>query len=219
MIKICVIEEQPESQGGVVAKKENYTTSCKRRELVVAANKFKEECAFGEGGFGGVYKSYLETLVRKESKKAINLLVKDLKVFETFEEKVCAHMTGLLEFDNFRENEHFKMYVNENDARELRLQSLVKQRKCWSPSKSRRIRERADALDAAGNTTAAIEKGFAIGSDVLLYLLYFWCLGFNLQLYTFLRGTTLIKLLLDYVVGDLHLVTFKELESSKNACE
>lgn len=41
---------------------------------------------------------------------------------------------------------------------------------------SHRIRERTDALDAAGNTTAPIGKGFAIGSAALVSLAPIWCI-------------------------------------------
>ncbi|KAI3955553.1 hypothetical protein MKW92_015232 [Papaver armeniacum] len=60
---------------------------------------------------------YLEALDRKEPAKAVDLLMKDLKVFKTFDELVYSDMTGLLALQNFRENEHLKMYVDENSAR------------------------------------------------------------------------------------------------------
>jgi inorganic pyrophosphatase len=44
------------------------------------------------------------------------------------------------------------------------------------------IRERTDALDAAGNTTAAIGKGFAIGSAALVALALYGGFLHNSQL-------------------------------------
>lgn len=44
------------------------------------------------------------------------------------------------------------------------------------------VRERTDALDAAGNTTAAIGKGFAIGSAALVSLALYGGFLHNCQL-------------------------------------
>lgn len=44
------------------------------------------------------------------------------------------------------------------------------------------MRDRTDALDAAGNTTAAIGKGFAIGSAALVSLSLFGGFLHNAQL-------------------------------------
>jgi len=58
------------------------------------------------------------------------------------------------------------------------------------------IRERAEALDAAGNTTAAIGKGFAIGSAALTALALFatYCIATNLQSIDIINPTVIVGL-------------------------
>ncbi len=58
------------------------------------------------------------------------------------------------------------------------------------------IRERAEALDAVGNTTAAIGKGFAIGSAALTALALFatYCVATNLQSIDITRPTVIVGL-------------------------
>jgi len=58
------------------------------------------------------------------------------------------------------------------------------------------IRERAEALDAVGNTTAAIGKGFAIGSAALTALALFatYCIATNLQSIDITRPTVIVGL-------------------------
>jgi len=58
------------------------------------------------------------------------------------------------------------------------------------------VRERAEALDAVGNTTAAIGKGFAIGSAALTALALFvtYCTATNLQSIDIINPTVIVGL-------------------------
>lgn len=58
------------------------------------------------------------------------------------------------------------------------------------------VRERAEALDAVGNTTAAIGKGFAIGSAALTALVLFatYCIATNLQSINIMNPTVIVGL-------------------------
>ncbi len=60
------------------------------------------------------------------------------------------------------------------------------------------IRERAEALDAVGNTTAAIGKGFAIGSAALTALALFatYCIATNLQSIDIMNPKVIVGLLI-----------------------
>uniref|UniRef100_A0A251UMJ5 Putative LIS1 homology motif protein n=1 Tax=Helianthus annuus TaxID=4232 RepID=A0A251UMJ5_HELAN len=69
---------------------------------------------------------YLEALDRKDGAKALEILVKDLKVFSAFNEDLFKEITLLLTLDNFRENEQLSTYGDTNSARAIMLTELKK---------------------------------------------------------------------------------------------
>lgn len=69
---------------------------------------------------------YLEALDRKDRPKAVDILVKDLKVFSAFNEDLFKEITQLLTFDNFRENEQLSKYGDTKSARSIMLAELKK---------------------------------------------------------------------------------------------
>eukprot|EP01018_Ginkgo_biloba_P025287 Gb_39002 [translate_table: standard] len=69
---------------------------------------------------------YLEALDRKERAKAVDILVKDLKVFLTFNEELYKEITQLLTLENFRENEQLSKYGDTKSARSIMLIELKK---------------------------------------------------------------------------------------------
>ncbi|KAF8392641.1 hypothetical protein HHK36_022990 [Tetracentron sinense] len=69
---------------------------------------------------------YLEALDRHDRAKAVEILVKDLKVFSTFNEELFKEITQLLTLDNFRENEQLSKYGDTKSARSIMLIELKK---------------------------------------------------------------------------------------------
>ncbi|KAL5849380.1 hypothetical protein ACOSQ4_007393 [Xanthoceras sorbifolium] len=69
---------------------------------------------------------YLEALDRHDRAKAVEILVKDLKVFSTFNEDLYKEITQLLTLENFRENEQLSKYGDTKSARSIMLVELKK---------------------------------------------------------------------------------------------
>ncbi|XP_044464704.1 topless-related protein 1-like isoform X1 [Mangifera indica] len=69
---------------------------------------------------------YLEALDRNERGKAVDILVKDLKVFASFNEDLFKEITQLLTLENFRENDQLSSYRDTKTARPLMLVELKK---------------------------------------------------------------------------------------------
>ncbi|XWS08546.1 hypothetical protein CRYUN_Cryun40dG0011800 [Craigia yunnanensis] len=69
---------------------------------------------------------YLEALDRHDRAKAVEILVKDLKVFSTFNEDLYKEIMHLLTLENFRENEQLSKYGDTKSARSIMLVELKK---------------------------------------------------------------------------------------------
>ncbi|XP_044486596.1 topless-related protein 2-like isoform X2 [Mangifera indica] len=69
---------------------------------------------------------YLEALDRHDRAKAVEILVKDLKVFSSFNEELYKEITQLLTLENFRENEQLSKYGDTKSARSIMLVELKK---------------------------------------------------------------------------------------------
>ncbi|XP_022722527.1 topless-related protein 2-like isoform X4 [Durio zibethinus] len=69
---------------------------------------------------------YLEALDGHDRAKAVEILVKDLKVFSTFNEELYKEITQLLTLENFRENEQLSKYGDTKSARSIMLVELKK---------------------------------------------------------------------------------------------
>ncbi|KAH9313101.1 hypothetical protein KI387_028136 [Taxus chinensis] len=69
---------------------------------------------------------YLEALDKSDRARAVEILVKDLKVFSSFNEELYKEITQLLTLDNFRENEQLSKYGETKSARNIMLLELKK---------------------------------------------------------------------------------------------
>ncbi|XP_051135029.1 topless-related protein 1-like isoform X2 [Andrographis paniculata] len=69
---------------------------------------------------------YLEALDKHDRSKAVDILVKDLKVFASFNEELFKEITQLLTLENFRENEQLSKYGDAKSARAIMLVELKK---------------------------------------------------------------------------------------------
>ncbi|CAK9141273.1 unnamed protein product [Ilex paraguariensis] len=69
---------------------------------------------------------YLEALDKKDRAKAVDILLKDLKVFSAFNEDLFKEITQLLTLENFRDNEQLSKYGDTKSARGIMLAELKK---------------------------------------------------------------------------------------------
>ncbi|KAK8947936.1 Topless-related protein 1 [Platanthera guangdongensis] len=69
---------------------------------------------------------YLEALDKNDRAKAVDILVKDLKVFASFNEELFKEITQLLTLENFRHNEQLSKYGDTKSARNIMLIELKK---------------------------------------------------------------------------------------------
>ncbi|EEF35191.1 WD-repeat protein, putative [Ricinus communis] len=69
---------------------------------------------------------YLEALDKRDRAKAVEILVKDLKVFAAFNEELFKEITQLLTLENFRDNEQLSKYGDTKSARNIMLAELKK---------------------------------------------------------------------------------------------
>ncbi|XVE53578.1 hypothetical protein DITRI_Ditri03aG0014000 [Diplodiscus trichospermus] len=70
--------------------------------------------------------NFLEALDNNDRAKALDILMKDLKIFALVNEELFREMTQLLTLDNFREHESLSMYGDSETSRKLLMDELKK---------------------------------------------------------------------------------------------